>query len=169
MEFEVTKLKSSIAEGDDLVDCQEHNPPSFDLKNKDQDKENETEAPKTPTTSLSKESLESNELVPGTDTQKATLPCSAAAETKASDQSVSLVEAVAMPDGACKEFSKKMEHSASDLIVQDDGAEDAPIEEPMQAEAEAERTPGKESSTVSCELSLIFLNHVCIHPVVANI
>ncbi|KAL8064538.1 hypothetical protein ABFX02_01G097200 [Erythranthe guttata] len=139
----------SCAEGDELVDGHERKQPSCDTQSMDQSKENETEAPTS--TLPSKEILESNELASGTETDKAEHPllCSAVGEAMAIDQSVSLEEtsSVTIPDEACKVLNKEMEHSANDLMVQDDGAEAAHIEEPM--DVETERNPGKESLTVS--------------------
>lgn len=148
-EVEDTKLAASCVEGDELVDCHEHNPSSCDMGHRDQSKETESEAPK--------ELSQSNELAPAIEIEKGTMPDSAAGQTKTSDQSVSLLESssVTMPDEASKEMNKKMEHSANALIVRDDGVEAAPTKKPM--EAETERNRGTYSSALSGELSLYLL------------
>ncbi|KAK4434969.1 hypothetical protein Salat_0659900 [Sesamum alatum] len=148
-EGEDTKLTSSSVEGDEFVGCHQRSPRSCDTGHSDQSKETETEAPKQPASSVPKESLESTELVPAVEIETGKLHDSAAGETETSHQSVSLVETsnVAMADEAGTELNEKMEHSAKDLIGQDDVAEAVPTEKPM--EAETERNGGITSSTVS--------------------
>ncbi|KAG8374715.1 hypothetical protein BUALT_Bualt10G0024800 [Buddleja alternifolia] len=148
-EVEDTKLTSSCVEGDEVVVCRERSRPSCDGY-MDESEETESEALKEPSTSVSKDSLESNELSPAIGTKKGTLPDSAAAGgTQRGDGSLAVVDtsSVAMMDEACKKLSEKMEHPATDLIVQDDGVEAASTEKPM--ETEIERSHGTNFSTVS--------------------
>ncbi|KAL0395213.1 UNVERIFIED_CONTAM: hypothetical protein Slati_4487500 [Sesamum latifolium] len=148
-EGEDTKLTSSCVEGDEFVGCHERDPHSCDSGHRDQGKETETETetPIQPISSVQKEPLDSTELAPAIEIETGKLH--SAAETKTSHQSVSLVETsnVAMADEADKELNEKMEHSANDLIRQDDVAEAVPTEKPT--EAETERNGGTNSSTVS--------------------
>ncbi|KAL0312927.1 UNVERIFIED_CONTAM: hypothetical protein Sradi_5692000, partial [Sesamum radiatum] len=150
-EGEDTKLTSSCVEGDEFVGCHEHDPRSCDSGHRDQSKETEieTETPIQPSSSVPKEPLDSTELAPAIEIETGKLH-SAAGETKTSHQSVSLVETsnVAMADEASKELNEKMEHSASDLIRQDDVAEAVPTEKPTEAETER-RNGGTNSSTLS--------------------
>ncbi|GFP81766.1 hypothetical protein PHJA_000319900 [Phtheirospermum japonicum] len=150
-EVEDTKLTSSCVEGDELVDGNKHNSPSCDMAFGDQSKETESEAPKQLLSSASKESLESNELTPVFETEKGSLLDSEAGEThtQTSSQSIFLVEtsSVAMSDEGHKKLHEEMKNSSNDLIVQDGGAEAAPTEKPMKAEAG--RNLGANSSTVS--------------------
>ncbi|PIN20584.1 hypothetical protein CDL12_06727 [Handroanthus impetiginosus] len=145
-EEEHTKLKSSRVEGDELVDRPQL---SCDTGIRDQTRETESEAPKQLSTSVSKESLVSNELASAIETEKGMLLDSVAGDMKTSDQSVPLAEtsSVGIPGEAFKEVNKMLEHSDNDLMVKDDGAKAAPTEKPM--EEDTERNNGTNSSMVS--------------------
>ncbi|KAL3647299.1 hypothetical protein CASFOL_008267 [Castilleja foliolosa] len=149
-EVEDTKLTSSCVDSDELVDGNKHNIRSCDIAFRDQSKGTESEAAKQQLSSASKESLESNELTVAVETEQGSLldSDSGEAHTQTSSQSNFLVEmsSVAMPDEGHKELREKMEDSSNDFIVQDDGAEAAPNEKPM--EAELGRKSGANSSSV---------------------
>ncbi|KAL3645327.1 hypothetical protein CASFOL_010507 [Castilleja foliolosa] len=159
-EAEDTKLTSSCAEGDELVDGNKLNSPPCDMEFRGQSKETESEAPKQ-LLSSSKESLESNELTLVYETEKGSLLDSEAREThtRTNSQSIFLVEtsSVALPVDGHNELQEKMENSSNGLIVQDGDAEAeaAPTVKPMEAEAGSK--PGANSSTVlvaSCTVEI---------------
>ncbi|CAA0807605.1 G2484-1 protein [Striga hermonthica] len=101
-EAEDTKLTSSCAEGDELVDSDKHKAPSCDMTSRDQSKETQ------PIASVSMEPLELSELTHAFETEKGILPDSETGEAQERGQSLVLVEpsSGAVPDEGHKESSE---------------------------------------------------------------
>lgn len=152
VEVEGTKLAASCIESDQLVDSRGHNSPSRDMEHNDQIKETESKAPKEPSPSVPKESLDKDE----TEIEKDAIPASAAGDRKTSHQSVSLIETscVNFPDETSTELSKMIEHPSSAAVAQNDGVKAAPSEE--QLLTEPERISGANSTKLSGDMSFKF-------------
>ncbi|CAA0823134.1 G2484-1 protein [Striga hermonthica] len=96
-EAEDAKSTSLFAEGNELVDSDKHNSPSYDTMLRDQSKETQSEALKRPTIPVSTESLSSSELNTALETEKGALPESETGEAQKSGQCLPLAQPSGVP------------------------------------------------------------------------
>ncbi|KAL1548986.1 hypothetical protein AAHA92_17148 [Salvia divinorum] len=157
---ESKNLAAPPVEGDQFVYSREHSPQLSDMEHKDQSRETESVAPKQPSPSDQKESLDKNELFPATETDKDTIAASVTGEIKIIHQSVSLLEISSdnIPVEASKELNNLLDDPANALVAQNDGIEAAPSKEQMIAESERDITDNSSklsvtSSTVEIDIS----------------
>ncbi|XP_073047879.1 protein SWOLLEN 1-like isoform X3 [Primulina eburnea] len=157
-----TTLITSGVIGGDLAECDESVTPSYDIRNRDQNKAIKLEANKESIISGTKVSFGvADEIAPAIGSEKDTLSDSTPViEAKRDDQSAILMEAsrAASCEKASKDLKENVEHSAPSLTVQDDLAEAVLSEKPKEA-AEG-RSTGENSLIVSATTQAVDIDEL---------